>query len=138
VELVNKVYATITCDYLTIRSGPGSSYKRMGKIMTGARVEILEQVTKNGVTWGRTTIGWIWLTGYTTLETVTEEVTGETPVLMTVNADSLTVRVAAGTSNAACGYLYTGAQVLVYETVTVKGALWARTDFGWVMFKYLQ
>lgn len=138
VELVTKVYATITCDYLTIRSGPGSSYKRMGKIMTGARVEILEQVTKNGVTWGRTTTGWIWLTGYTTLETVTEEVTGEPPVLMTVNADSLTVRVAAGTSNAACGYLYTGAQVLVYETVTVKGALWARTDFGWVMFKYLQ
>ena len=60
------------------------------------------------------------------------------PVLMTVFADSLTVRVAAGTSNAACGYLYEGAQVLVYETVTVKGALWARTDFGWVMAKYLQ
>lgn len=135
--LVTKVYAIITCDYLTIRSGPGSANKAMGRIMTGARVEILEQVTKNGVTWGRTTTGWIWLSGYTRLETVTEAVSVQ-PTLMTVNADSLTVRVAAGTGNAACGYLYTGAQVLVYETVTVKGTLWARTDFGWVMAKYLQ
>ena len=138
VELVTKVYATITCDYLTIRSGAGSSYSRTGKIYNGARVEILEQVTKNGVVWGRTTTGWIWLTGYATLETVTEEVPAEKPVLMTVNADSLTVRVAPGTSNKACGYLYTGAQVLVFETKTVNGALWARTDFGWVMAKYLE
>ncbi len=138
VELVTKVYATITCDYLTIRTGAGSSYKRIGKIYNGARVEILEQVTKNGVVWGRTTTGWIWLTGYATLETVTEEVPATAPVLMTVNADSLTVRVAPGTSNKACGYLYTGAQVLVFETKTVNGALWARTDFGWVMAKYLQ
>ena len=138
VELVTKVYATITCDYLTIRSGAGSSYKRMGKIYNGARVEILEQVTKNGVLWGRTTTGWIWLTGYATLETVTEQVPETQPVLMTVNADSLTVRVAAGTGNAAIGCLYTNAQVLVFETVTYKGALWARTDFGWVMAKYLE
>ncbi len=137
VELVTKVYATITCDFLSVRTGPGSSYKRVAKFYTGVRVEILEQVTKNGVTWGRTVTGWIWLTGYTTLETVTEEVPTTEPVLMTVNADSLTIRVAPGTGNAACGYLYTGAQVLVYETTTIKGALWARTEMGWVMAKYL-
>lgn len=138
VELVTKVYATVTCDYLSVRTGPGSSYKRVGKIYTGVRVEILEQVTKNGITWGRTFTGWIWLTGYTTLETVTEEAAATEPVTMTVNADSLTVRTAPGTGNSACGYLYTGAQVQVYEYATVKGALWARIETGWVMAKYLE
>ncbi len=138
VETVTKVYATITCDYLSVRTGPGSSYKRVAKIYTGVRVEILEQVTKNGVLWGRTFTGWIWLSGYATLETVTEEVSAVKPTVMTVNADSLTVRTAAGTSNPACGYLYAGAQVQVYEMATYKGALWARIETGWVMAKYLQ
>lgn len=138
VQTVTKVYATITADSLTVRSGAGSSYKRLGKLYTGVRVEILEQVTKNGVLWGRTFTGWIWLSGYATLETVEEEVPDQAPVVMTVTADSLTIRTNAGTSNAACGYLYTGAKVQVYETVTVKGALWARIDTGWVMYKYLK
>lgn len=137
VELVTKVYATVTCDSLTVRTGPGTGYARVGKLYTGVRVEILEQVTKNGITWGRTFTGWIWLSGYTTLETVEEE--AEAPIaVLSVNADSLTVRTAAGTGNKAVGYLYTGAQVQVYEYVTVKGALWARIDTGWVMAKYLQ
>lgn len=138
VETVTKVYATITADSLTIRSGAGSSYARLGKLKAGVRVEILEQVTKNGVLWGRTFTGWIWLSGYATLETVEEEVSDQEPVVMTVTADSLTVRAKAGTGNTAVGYLYTGAQVRVYETKTVNGALWARIDTGWVMYKYLK
>jgi hypothetical protein len=107
-------------------------------LYTGVRVEILEQVTKNGVLWGRTFTGWIWLSGYATLETVEEEIPSQAPVVMTVTADSLTIRTKAGTGNAACGYLYTGAKVQVYETVTVKGTLWARIDTGWIMYKYLK
>lgn len=137
-ETVTKTYATITCEYLSVRTGPGSGYKRVAKFYTGIRVEILEQVTKNGVVWGRTFTGWIWLTGYTTLETVEEEATDVTPVVMTVTADSLTIRAGAGTSYSAKGYLYAGAQVQVYEIVTVGSNKWARIETGWVMYKYLE
>ena len=137
VELVTKVYATVTCDSLSVRSGAGSSYTRLGKIYTGVRVEILEQVTKNGVVWGRTFTGWIWLSGYTTLETVTEEVTDETPVTMTVIAESLTIRTGAGTSYSSRGKLYTDAKVQVYEIITVGSTKWARIETGWIMAKYL-
>lgn len=137
VELVTKVYATVTCDSLSIRTGAGSSYTRVGKILTGTRVEILEQVTKKGVVWGRTATGWIWLSGYTTLETVTEEANPET-VTMTVTASSLKIRVGAGTSFDVSGYLYKGAVVQVIETVTVNGTVWARIAEGWISADYLK
>ncbi len=135
--LVEKVYATVTCDSLTIRSGAGSGYARLGKILTGTRVEILEQVTKKGVVWGRTATGWIWLSGYTTLETVSEEATPEA-VTMTVTASSLKIRFGPGSSHDVCGYLYENTQVLVYETVTVDGTTWARVAEGWISAEYLK
>jgi uncharacterized protein YraI len=69
---VTKVYATITCDALSIRKGAGTGYARVGYYYRGAVVEILEQVQVGENTWGRTDRGWICLTGYTTLKTVTE------------------------------------------------------------------
>lgn len=137
VELVTKVYATITCDSLTIRAGAGTGYGRVGKLLKGARVEILEQVTKKGVVWGRTATGWIWLSGYTTLETLTEEANPET-VTMTVTADTLKIRSGAGFGNGVCGYLYEDTVVTVYETVTVDGTVWARIAEGWVCADYLE
>ena len=137
VDLVTKVYATITCDSLSIRSGAGTSYGRVGKLLKGTRVEILEQVTKKGVVWGRTATGWIWLSGYTTLETVTEEANPET-VTMTVTADTLKIRSGAGFGNGVCGYLYEDTVVKVYETVTVDGTVWARIAEGWVCADFLK
>ena len=137
-ELVTKVYATITADSLTVRTGPGSGYARVGKLYEGVRVEILEEVVKNGVRWGRTFTGWIWLSGYATLETVTEPIQHTQPIVKTVTADSLTIRAKAGTGYAANGTLYHGARVQVYEIVNIKGTSWARIDTGWIMAKYLK
>ena len=64
-----KTYATITCNYVSIRPRPDASTARLATIQNSARVRIYETVTIGSVTWGRTALGWIWLTGYTTLDT---------------------------------------------------------------------
>ena len=64
----DKTFATITCNYLSVRPEPDSSTARLATIQTGARVRIYELKTVGTVIWGRTSIGWIWLTGYTTLD----------------------------------------------------------------------
>ena len=71
-EAVTRVYATITCGSLSIRAGAGTGYTRLGYYYQGETVEILEQVQVGTNTWGRTEKGWICLTGYTTLKTITE------------------------------------------------------------------
>ena len=64
----DKTFATITCDYLSVRPEPDSSTARLATIQTGARVRIYEARTIGSVVWGRTAMGWIWLTGYTALD----------------------------------------------------------------------
>ena len=64
----DKTFATITCDYLSVRPEPDSSTARLATIQNGARVRIYEARTIGSVTWGRTAMGWIWLTGYTALD----------------------------------------------------------------------
>ena len=46
-------------DLLRIRSGAGTSYKIVGVLYNGAKVEILETKTVNGTKWGRISKGWI-------------------------------------------------------------------------------
>ncbi len=70
-EAVAKIYATITCEVLIIREGAGTGYARIGSYYKGQTVEILEQVQVGSNTWGRTDKGWICLTGYTILQTIT-------------------------------------------------------------------
>ena len=68
-----KLYATVTCDSLTLRPAAGVTSTRLGVVYNGTRVRIYELATVNGKQWGRTSLGWIWLTGYTSLETVPAE-----------------------------------------------------------------
>ena len=63
-----KMFATVTCDYLSVRLEPNSTATRVAKIRTGARVRIYETMMIGDVTWGKTAMGWIWLTGYTEVE----------------------------------------------------------------------
>ena len=139
VETVEKVYATITYDTLTIRSGAGTSYSKLGSLKKGAIVEILEQKTVGKNVWGRISMGWICLTDHTSVVTVTEEasesIQGKT---MKVNTSSLKIRSGAGTKFDIVGYLYSGAVVEVLETVTVNGTKWARIAEGWVCADYLK
>lgn len=52
---------TVTADALRIRSGAGTDKKVVGVYYQGQKVTILEKTTVNGVSWGRTSKGWICL-----------------------------------------------------------------------------
>lgn len=66
-------YGTVTYKYLRIRKGAGTNYAEVGQLKLGDRVEILETKAVGGATWGRIDRGWICITGYVELETVTEQ-----------------------------------------------------------------
>ena len=65
-------YGTVSYKYLRIRKGAGTNYPEVGQLKLGDRVEILETKAVGGTTWGRIDRGWICITGYVELETVTE------------------------------------------------------------------
>ena len=79
---VTKTYAKITTAAVNVRNGAGASFTRVGRLYRGDRVEILAQKNVDGKIWGRYEDGWFRITGYATLETVTEtyEVEVEEPV----------------------------------------------------------
>lgn len=53
------VTKTVTADCLRIRGGAGTSYKIVGYLYAGAKVEILETKKVGNTTWGRVAKGWI-------------------------------------------------------------------------------
>ncbi len=143
---VTKTYGTLTgYSFLNIRSGAGTGYALAGKLYYGERVEILEQKQVGGVTWGKISQGWICLTGYMTLETVTEQSgttvkpnSGSEQKSMTVTAEHLNIRAGAGTSYGIVGGLKKGKKVVVLEEKVVGNRTWVRIDQGWVCKDYLE
>lgn len=145
-----KVIATgtvkLTDGTLNIRSGPGSSYSKVGSLNNGAKVEIYE--IKNG--WGRISKGWISM-DYVVLDEAEKEPEKPAPeekpeeqpesfvakglVNTTTN---LTIRKGAGTSYSKAGSLTPGSLVEIYETVTVDGVRWGRISKGWVCLRYVK
>lgn len=74
-EIITRVFGTLTgSDQLNIRASATTNSARVGQLLRGDRVEILEQTTVNGKVWGRIEQGWIMITGYMSLETVEEAV----------------------------------------------------------------
>ena len=141
----SKVYGTVTYSYLNIRSGAGTGYQAVGQLNQGDRVEILEQVYVGDVMWGRIDGGWICLTDYVELETVTEggeDITPpvdttppvdnntQTKTYGTVTADVLNVRATPG--GTLVGQLYRGDRVEILETQTMGEQLWGRYEGGWI------
>ena len=132
-----RVFGTVTgCDVLNVRAGAGSDKPWVGTLKKGDRVEIFEQTTVNGKVWGRCQKGWICLTGYVTLEELSEE--DASCNIMTVTAYTLNIRAGAGSEYTIVGVLRQGEQVEVLETKEVNGTIWARIDRGWVSLKYLK
>ena len=127
------VMGTVTGDELRVRAGAGTSYEVLDFLMSGTRVEILEQKTAGGMTWGRTTYGWISL-DYVDLDEAEES----EAVIKMVVADCLRVRSGAGLDNHVVDYLYYGAKVQVLETAYADGMYWARIQDGWVSMDYLK
>lgn len=138
---------------LRVRSGAGSSYTITDYLQDGSRVEILEQKTVNGSTWGRISKGWIMMdfvkldsnnnsdsntgnssnTGSNTGSTNTTK-TGT----VTLNSDTLNVRAGAGMNHRVVSYLVNGAKVTILETKVVDGMTWGRIATGWVSMNYIK
>ena len=139
-----KVIATgkvkISSGTLNIRSGPGSSYSKVGSLSNGAKVEIYE--IKNG--WGRISKGWISM-DYVVLDEAEEEEpeqpAPETVIakgLVAMSSGDLNIRKGAGTTYAKVGSIANHSKVELYEIVTVDGVQWGRVSKGWISLKYVK
>jgi uncharacterized protein YgiM (DUF1202 family) len=138
---VTKTYGIVTYAYLRIRAGAGVGYASVGQLKQGDRVEILETKQVGNVLWGRIDKGWICITDYVKLETVTEDQKPEPEKPKqetgTITATLLNVRAGAGTGYAVVTQLTQGAKVVILEKRTVDGTIWARLEQGWVSMKYV-
>ncbi len=142
---------TITGDQLRIRENAGTSYKTLGYLNKGDRVEILETKKVGSATWGRISKGWISM-DYVKLDQAAEA-PAEPPVteppaaepenpsggttMGTVNTSSLRIRQGAGTSYNVVGFVYKGNRVEILETKTVNGDTWGRISKGWISLSYV-
>ena len=129
-------------DPLTVRSGPGSSYSRLGSLAKGKTFDITGKATDgSGVIWYRLTYNG--KTGYVSSSYVRTSSTGSsssenTTVTPTTNlkgtvntkSDPLTVRSGAGATYSRLGTLAKGATVLVTGSVNDKnGKAWYKYQF---------
>ena len=122
---------------LNVRSGPGTSYDRVGSLGNGTQVTIYERTTKGGTQWGRIANGrWICMS-YVTLDgdNSSSQETGTGTVISTTN---LNVRTGAGTNYSLAARLAPGTSVRILEQTKVSGRWWGRTSQGWVCMDYIR
>lgn len=125
---------------LNIRSGPGTGYGSVGSYAEGDTVNILEQFTYDGVTWGCTSKGWISMryvdTGDT--DTSTDSGSDEESLHGTVIAEGgLRIRSGAGSSYAVVGSLDYGDEVTVTSRTIADDTTWGKISQGWICLDYV-
>ena len=126
-ETDNAVYGTVVnASTLNVRSTPEG--KIVGKLFRGNTVQITEQKTVAGRTWGKCSKGWICLTGYVELSDSEPEAVKTYATVVTAN--KLNVRTAPDGS--ICDGLLKGTKVEILEQKTVNGRLWGRCSKGWI------
>ena len=124
---------------LRVRSGPGTTYAIAGYLFNGAKVEITEQKTVNGMRWGKISKGWICL-DYVQLDgqNTQPETSAPQTIKRTVTTDCLRIRSGAGTNNKIVGFLYKGNKVEILETTKVGNTTWGRIVNGWISLNYVK
>lgn len=159
----NGVYGVVYCTgTLNIRSGPGVGYAPVGSYIAGTRILIFNQVTAGGRKWGRTDKGWVCME-YVRLEGAEEETPEETvpeetfpeetmpeptvpetekekpdpAITGKVTATGLNIRRIPGTNGPIIGSYRRGREVSILETRQVNGAIWGRTEKGWINMSYV-
>lgn len=152
------VYGTVNTDKLNVRTKANSNSPSIKKLAVNTRLEILEILTVDNVTWGRIAEGWINMK-YVTLDsdvpdTPVQETPAETqpPVETeppkdsssssstgkgtkgTITADSLNVRKGPGTKYDSVGKVKKGDKVEILET----DGNWGKISNGWISLKYVK
>ena len=142
----NAVYGTVTASELNVRSGPGTTYDRVKALSQNDRVQVLQQITVGGTTWGYVSGGWVSMDyismdgGNNTGNTNTGNTgsTGTGTGTGTVTGTAVNVRAGAGQSYQTVGSKTMGDVVTIYETVTAEGYTWGRIDTGWICMNYVR
>ena len=120
---------------LLIRTGPGTQYNSIGAYISGQQIRILEQVTANGMAWGRTDKGWVSMQ-YVKLS---EDWTAGSGIYGVItSASGLNVRSGPGVGYAPVAAYPAGARVVIFEQKSVSGQIWGRTDKGWISMAYVR
>ena len=130
---------------LNIRSGPGTGYASVGSYAEGDTVNILEQFTYDGVTWGCTSKGWISMkyvdvggSGSTNNSGSTDTSSNDDEVTGTITANGgLRIRSGPGSDYGVVGSLKYGDKVTIQRRETVDGTTWGRIDQGWISMAYV-
>lgn len=158
-----KTGKVVNCTNLNVRAGAGTSYARVGKLVNGTKVEILETTTVGKVLWGRIKEGWVSMeyikmdsassdSGTTDKPEATtptqpdnKEESGSVSTTEKVNktgvitgTNTLRVRSAPGTNSKEVGTLKKGDRVVIIETTQYGNATWGRTEIGWVHMYYVK
>lgn len=128
----NATGGIVTGNGLNVRSGPGTGYDPVGSLNAGDRVDILEQFTYDGTTWGCIKNGWI------SMEYVYEDGSGTgNDKEGTVTGDNLNIRSGPGTGYGSVGSLDSGDRVTILYEVTVGDTTWGNIDKGWISMDYV-
>ena len=124
---------------LNVRAGAGLGYAKIGSLSKGAKVTIYEQVTADGMIWGRlnygTTSGWVCMS-YISVESASSTGKGVMGTIARCFA-AVNVRSAPGTNNALIGKINVGTRVEVFETRQQGTMLWGRVAQGWICMDYV-
>lgn len=119
---------------LNVREEPSTSAEIVCRIRNGTRVTISEQVTIDGMLWGRISDGWICM-NYVKLEE--EESPRGVRYIVSPSAGLVNIRCEAGTAYESIERISSGKEVIIYEQKTVDGQDWGKTDEGWICMDYL-
>ena len=128
----NATGGIVTGNNLNVRSGPGTGYGAVGSLNAGDRVDVLEQFTYNGTTWGCIKNGWI------SMDYVYVDGSGTgNDKEGTITGDNLNIRSGPGTGYGAVGSLNSGDRVTILYEVTVGDTTWGNIDKGWISMDYV-
>ena len=123
----------VTGTTLNVRSGPGTKYDSVKSYGNLTRVNILEQITIGGTTWGCTKDGWISL-DYVYIDGTTGDGAGSG----TVSGSNVNIRSGPGTNYDVVGSYSQGDSVEIYAQFTIGSTKWGCTNKGWVSMDYVE
>lgn len=133
-----EISVTKVNEYVTIRSGPGTQYSKLGELKKNSKVRLLRVYENDGDLWGQYDGGWISLK-YTNYDEVLESLMGW-PKNGTVTANKVNVRNAPGTSNTTIMYkVNKGDRVVISEQTYLGGMYWGKMQDGnWISLNYVE
>ena len=124
---------------LNVRSVAGLNGIKLGTLKNGTKVTIYEQVSADGMIWGRIPYGngsgWVCMS-YISIESATSTGKGVMGTIARCFA-AVNVRSAPGTNNALINKINVGTRVEVFETKTYSNQLWGRVAQGWICMDYV-